>query len=366
MNILKLMKRFLAGCGVAVAGLCLTQQVQAATDICTPNGAATYSFQFSPVLSDPSLNVTGTIIEDASQGAWNSSTPYSVTCDCTRVTNSSGQLIMGASYITAIPALSVVDTSISPLTYYVLDDYLSVASQVRIAGGYGVPGKLFPTPFTNQSNGYSTDPAAVGQLCTANYTSGSGGQISLRFRRPFVGVHKIQDNTKLLDIYITSRDVPHGGVAVASVYMSGTVTVPQSCDISPAPITINLGDIMSSKFKTAGAMPDGFTPVNQQLTLACRNISDGVKVDLSFTADVDPKISNALKTTNSDIAVMIKDGSGNIISPNNGTLPINMTGLGTLNSNGQAEINVYPVNTTGNTPAVGEFNATGTVKVEIQ
>ncbi|MFZ1872060.1 MAG: fimbrial protein [Chania sp.] len=365
MKTLNLMKRFFAGCGVVVSGLCLSQQVQAASDTCKPNGAATYSFPFSPELSDPSLNVTGTVIADASQGAWNSSKNYSVTCDCTPVRNSDNQLIMGASYITATPALSTPDVSVGPLNFYVLDDYLSVASQVRIAGGYGNPGRLFPTPFTNQSNGYSTNPADVGQLCTHDYTSGSGGQISLRFRRPFVGVHTI-GNTKLLDIYITSRNVPHGNVAVASVYMSGTVTVPQSCEISPAPISINLGDIMSSKFKTAGAMPDGFTPVNQQLTLACRNISDGVKVSLTFTADPDPKISNALKTTNGDIAVMIKDGNGNIISPNNGTLPINMSGLGTLNSTGQAGINVYPVNTTGNTPAVGVFNATGTVKVEIQ
>lgn len=113
-------------------------------------------------------------------------------------------------------------------------------------------------------------------------------------------------------------------------------------------------------------MPDGFTPVNKQLTLACRNISDGVKVNLTFTAEPDPKIGNALKTTNGDVAVVIKDGNNNVISPNNGELPVNMTGLGSQNSTGQAEINVYPVNTTGNTPAVGVFNATGTVKVEIQ
>lgn len=366
MKTLKLVRHFFACCGVVVSGLCLTQQVQAATDICTPNGAGNYEFPFSPVLTDPTLNVTGHIIENASEGNWNSAQQYNVTCDCTPVRNAKGELIMGASYISAIPTLSTPDVTIGPLKYYVLDDYLSVASQVYISGAYGIPGKLFPTPFINESNGFSTNPADVGQLCTSNYASGSGGIINLRFRRPFVGVRKIP-KIKLLDIYITSRNVPHGNTPVASVSMAGTVTVPQRCDISPSPITIDLGDIMSSKFKTKGAMPDGFTPVNKQLTLACLNISDGVKVNLTFRATPDPSMSDALKTSNSDIAIMIKDGSGNVISPNNGQLPVNMTGLGTLNSNGQTEINVYPVNVTGKTPAVGTFeNTSGTVDVEIQ
>jgi type 1 fimbria pilin len=145
--------------------------------------------------------------------------------------------------------------------------------------------------------------------------------------------------------------------------MSGTVTVPQSCEINPQPVNVDFGDILASKFKTKGAKPDNFTPINKQLTVACRNISQGVVIKLSFQATPDTNEPMALKTSNNDIGVIIEDRDGNKITPKSGTLPVTMDYAA---QSGSTEMNVYPINTTGNTVAEGEFNATATIRAEIQ
>ncbi|SVK52679.1 putative fimbrial protein StiH [Acinetobacter baumannii] len=146
--------------------------------------------------------------------------------------------------------------------------------------------------------------------------------------------------------------------------MSGTVTVPQSCEISPQTVTVDFGDILTTNFQTKGAMPPRFTPEERTLTLACRNISDGVKVSLSFRGEADGSMPEALKTSNSNIGVMIKDMQGNVIRPQSGRLPID--NFQYPNQSGSSRISVYPINTTGQAPSVGQFNATATIQAEIQ
>ncbi|VXC99548.1 conserved exported hypothetical protein [Enterobacterales bacterium 8AC] len=357
--------RFSLSCCVLSSLLFLAPQVQAATGECRPSGGTNlYDFDFEAAYSDPSQNVAGKTIMNANEigkkTAWTAETTYPMICECQNGTYINESFITAEKGSGLGPSVySGQSSDGSSIQYYKVDDYFAVAAEVYIAGGVG---RYFPIPFTSVSNGIR---APNSHACNYNYGSGTRGKIHIYFIKPFVG-SRSTDYVHIADVRIATLANVRSPQVAARVQMKATVTVQQNCDISPAPITIDFGDIMSSQFKTAGAMPDGFTPRNKVLTLACRNISDGVKVSLTFTADPDPKISNALKTTNGDIAVMIKDGNGNAISPSNGTLPINMTGLGTLNSSGQAEINVYPVNTTGNTPAVGVFNATGTVKVEIQ
>ncbi|MHA7845542.1 fimbrial protein [Serratia sp. D1N4] len=370
-----MMKRFspiirlsLSCCALSTL-LFLAPQSQAAMGECRPqSGAKAYSFTFNAKYDDPTQNVIGKTILNANlqstPAVWaTSGDTYPMICECPLVTHIFESFIsaeLGSGLGQAV--YSSTNAEGKAMSYYKVDDYLAVAAEVRIAGKTPT---YYPIPFTNQTNGLS-GPYDSQPSCTQNYGSGAEGKIHLYFIRPFVGTHDIP-TVPLTNIRIAAVSGVRSPQIAATVTMNGSVTVPQSCDINPSPITIDFGDIMSSQFQTAGAMPDGFTPVNKQLTLACRNISDGVKVNLSFTATPDPNMNNALKTDNSDIAIMIKDGSGNVISPNNGSLPVNMTGLGTLNSTGQAEINVYPVNTTGKLPAVGVFkNASGTVKVEIQ
>ncbi|TQI81986.1 type 1 fimbria pilin [Serratia fonticola] len=355
MKTLQSMMRISALGSVVAVGLCLTQQAQAATGICRAlNGTQQYSFPFNQVFTDPAVNVTGKIIENAAGNNWSGGPTYPVTCDCP------SPPFMSESYISASSPLMPGTTPINGMQSYILNDYLAVAAEVWVAGANPA---YVAVPFQNRSNGLTGN---TGQECAKwNYGSGSQGKITLYFRRPFVGTQVIPSTT-LVNVFISSINGVSSPTPAATVSMSGTVTVPQSCDINPQAITINFGDIMSTAFQKAGQKPDNFNKVNQKLTLACRNISDGVKIDLSFQGTPDGNDNTALKTTNDDIAVKIEDASGNVISPNNGRLPVNMNYTGQVDSSGVTEMNLYPINTTGKMPAVGVFNSTATVRVEIQ
>lgn len=339
---------------LTVAGMCAPQVLAApAPGTCvTEGGTQEYNFNFDASFDAPEQNTTGKIIENASGNKWNITKPYIATCGCNTMT---------AAYFTANPSLSkgLDFTDGSGLQYYILNDFLSVASKVYIAGGRG---EYIPVPFANVSN--KNDSYSVSCSGTRNeYYSGARGSINLRFRRPFVGVQVIP-TTRLVEVYMSSTAGVSSPTPVSFVTMSGTVTVPQNCEISPQPVIVNFGDIMSTDFKEKGKMPRGFTPHHKELTLACRNISDGVKISLSFQGEADPNEPDALKSSNKDIAVKIEDSSSNaIISPNNGRLPVIMN---YAEQNGKTGMTLYPVNTTNKAPEVGVFNSTATIRAEIE
>ncbi|VEA69798.1 long polar fimbrial protein LpfD [Serratia rubidaea] len=319
-------------------------------------GAQEYPFSFSTSFTEPDQNTAGKIIENAAGGEWDRPERYTVTCGCTN---------MREAYVTAIPLLKELDytggTDIegTPLSYYVLNDFLSVASMVYV---HGKIKKSLAVPFYSRDNENTGSPIPCNGAKNT-FKSGSQGQINLRFRRPFVGV-KVIPPTRLLEVYLSSTSGVSSPTPVSYVTMSGTVTVPQNCEISPQPVVINFGDIMSTDFKRKGEMPKNFTPHQRDLTLACRNISDGVKVSLSFQGEADPSDPSALKSTNKDIAVKIEDSSSNaVISPNNGRLPVMMN---YMDQTGKTGINVYPINTSNEMPEVGVFNSTATIRVEIE
>lgn len=185
----------------------------------------------------------------------------------------------------------------------------------------GYRNEFIAAPFTNESN-FKTDMDGDDESCASTpYNSGARGRIHLYFRRPFVGVTTIP-STRLVDTYVSVVSGVKSDVPVSTISMSGTVTVPQSCEISPQTVTVDFGDILTSNIQTKGAMPPRFTPEERTLTLACRNISAGVKVSLSFRGEADGSMPEALKTSNRDIGVMIKDMQGNVIRPQSGRLPI--------------------------------------------
>lgn len=340
---------------IMAAGLCFVQQAHAATGICRAiNGTQQYSFLFNQTFTDPAVNVTGKIIENAAGNNWSGGSTYPVTCDCPSPPT------MTESFISASSPLPQGTILINGMQSYILNDYLAVAAEVWVAGANPA---YVAVPFENRSNGLTVN---TGQECASwGYGSGSQGKITLYFLRPFVGTQVIPLTT-LVNVSISSINGVTSPSPAATVSMSGTVTVPQSCDINPQAITINFGDIMSTSFQTAGQKPNNFNKVNQKLTLACRNISDGVKIELAFQGTPDINDNSALQTDNSDIAVKIEDANGNVISPNSGRLPVTMDYTGQVDSSGITEMNLYPINTTGNMPAVGVFNSTATIRAEIQ
>lgn len=344
-------KRVVSAGGLLLSMMLYAQQAQAVFGQCKPkSGTKGFSFVFSPKLVDPSQNMAGRIIKNADGGKWNLAGSYLVECECQYRT---------ASYVTAKVLLSDQVFSEGGLTYYALNEYLGVASEVYVAG---YREEYIAAPFENESN-KKTDMDGDDESCASTpYNSGAKGRIHLYFRRPFVGVTTIP-STKLVETYVSVVSGVSSDVAVSTVSMSGTVTVPQSCEISPQTVTVDFGDILTTDFQTKGAMPSRFTPHEKTLTLACSNISNGVKVSLSFRGEADGNMPEALKTSNDSIGVMIKDLFGNPIAPQNGRLPVDFQ---YPSQSGRTGISVYPINTTGKAPAIGKFNATATIQAEIQ
>ncbi|WP_337261281.1 MULTISPECIES: fimbrial protein [unclassified Serratia (in: enterobacteria)] len=352
MKILFSIIRYSALFAMLAGWLGFLQQAHAATGDCWTTNASgnkitgtTYAFSFQTQLTDPNLGAV--TIPNASGDKWNAPGTYNIVCSCTGA--------VAPAYIT-----TVVPSSLPAVGggKYQLNDFLQFGGRVHIVGNVN---QDFTIPLQSVSNGFV---ANTGQTCNSPwpYSSGATGQIDLYITRSFTGTKDIAP-TDLLYVYIASLPNHSSPDWVAKVsLLASQVTVPQSCEINPAPVTIDLGEILAANIKTAGAKPTGYTPVSKQLILKCRNIQDSAVINLSFKAEANSKFSDALKTDNNDIAVRIEDKNGNVVAPNGGLLPVDID-YGA--QQGTAQLNVYPINTSGNTPAVGTFNATGTVTVTI-
>lgn len=329
---------------LALAGWMLSPSVQAA-ECRSDAGPKQYNFLLDYTLKDPTENMSGRTIDGAYE--WSLGSSYGVVCSCT------GEY--GPAWITAkVPDTGLVYTE-GKLKFYAINDYLAVASEVWIAGETKA---MVATPFGPESN---KNPAV--KCGSFRYATGSRGVISLYFRRPFVGEQDIP-TTRVVDVYIASDNTTQSSEPVSTVWMSGKVTVPQSCVINGGGvITVPFGNIMAGDITTKGEIAKNFTPRNVNFNVACSNISDGVKVNLNFSGTPDANDPTAFSTTNSDVGVRIRDPEGETVNPNGGVLPLTMdysTQVGT------SAISLFPLNTTGKMPETGDFTATATIRAEIQ
>ncbi|HHQ6537367.1 TPA: fimbrial protein [Serratia fonticola] len=341
MKLIRLVKLTLGGL------LCLFSVSSfAATGWCTSTGGTkTYNFPFTKTFTSPSDNAAGMSFNRTYQ--WNLGGAYGVNCDCT------GSAV--TYYKTVIPSTLTASRTYNGLSFYSLNQYFEVATELYIGGAQM---DYFATPFDNISNDYSG-------ACTglSNWTSGSMGYVSLYFTRPFVG-QVVIPSTKILDLFGSKTDGSYGGTPMTSIYMSGSVTVPQSCNINAGQVVIDVefGNIMSNDIKTSGAIATGFTPKVVNMTLACNNISNGVVVSLSFSGTPSGGDPTALKTDNNDIGIRVRDANNNIVPPVNGSLPVTFD---YSSQTGTSSMSLAPMNVTGNTPSVGQFNAVATINAEI-
>lgn len=342
------MKRFSMGLLAGLAVLMISPQAMAATGWCQNNSGAPFqdSFSFVQTFTEPGQNQAGMRFNRLYE--WNTGGNYWAKCDCGIITRS-------VFYKAAIPGLTFTRT-IDGLNFYRLNQYLEVASELYIGGKLK---KFVPTPVQNQSNNNMLFCILKGVV----FSTGSKGYISLYFTRPFVGQLTIPP-TVILNVYGSTKSGSYSSIPMTQISMSGTVTVPQSCEINTGqPINVDFGDIAANNFKTAGQMPTGFTPHTVNMTLACTNMSAGVNIALSFQGAADSHDNSALATSNNDIAVRIENITGTKIPVLSGLLPVNMNDSA---QTGETTMKIYPINTTGNLPAGGGFSATATIQAEIQ
>lgn len=370
MNKLKSLVRYSVMGGVIAVSLGLTQQAQAAIGQCEPASGSpmNYKFSFDRLFESPDKNSGGQVFENVTENqTWQGGEYYNVNCDCGSATE------MRESYITALPT-GTLQATINGRNFYSLTGSSDFAAAAEVFVG-GTTGKYFAVPFPGPiSNGLT----GRRQLCKgAEYESGSKGFVHLYFLQPVIGTSKI-DPSILTKVYINSTSSAATGNPTAIVTMSGTITVPQKCELKDSVITVPFGIITSSAFKNKGQIPNGISPQEKTLYLECSNLSTRAKISLLFEGGANPHDLTALKTTttngsvtadNDDIAIRIeekRDGGGTqVISPGD-KLSMNMNGLGNVDSDSKATLIIYPISATGIPPKVGDFEATATITVKME
>ncbi|WON76480.1 fimbrial protein [Serratia sp. UGAL515B_01] len=315
-------------------------------------GTYIYNVNYTKTFLEPSDNQAGKVSKR--DKPWNLGQRYSVICDCTGMNN----IINYAPvwYKAVVNGLSP-DVYRDGLQYYRLNENLEVASEVWIGGGAQ---KYLPVPFDNVNNLNKKAICESGRIDNDFY-AGSRGYLSLYIRHPFVGHVDIPD-TKLFDLYGTRVSGSYGSEPMSSVFIHGSVTVPQSCTVNAGQvINIDFGDIDSSLLRRKGQA--GATEKRVEAKIRCNNISNGVKIQLSFKGTNDRNDYSALETSNRDIGIRVKDFNHLTVTPNRDRLPVifdypNQTGISTFF--------LAPINTSGRKPNAGRFDATATLDAEIQ
>lgn len=309
------------------------------------NGTKVFTVPFTYNLNDPSQNTAGRVISPAN--TWNLGGTYPGSCDC------SGS---GVTYFKAEVPLSDVAYKDGTNTYYSVNEYLAVATDVWQAGYVN---RYISTPFTDENDGYpgpcGTQPLGFG--------TGSSGHVHLYFKKAFVG-QSVIPSTTVMRIFGSKTAGSYSATPLAIVNISGTITVPQSCKINDGQvINIEFGNILSNDFKTKGAGPTGYAAKVEQLAYVCTNMAQGVKLSFTFKGQASPDDSNALATNNPDVGVRLEDMNGAVLTPNSGKLP---AVLDHATQKGSTSFKSYPVNTTGKEPAAGEFKSTATIITNIE
>lgn len=306
-----------------------------------------FDFNYSPTLTSPDQNKAGLVFPSAYN--WNLNGNYTAVCD----TYSSGpSFYFKGDANNASPGHAA--------NWFILNNNIEFQVKIGVYNDYSWESELNTVPFKDVANHVSH---GVIHDQETSFTTGSQGSVSLYFRRPFVGQMTIPP-TIISRLYGSTSIGFYGPNPMSTVTMSGTITVPQSCNINEGDvINVDFGNIDAYKFITKGQPPTGFTKKRVDFDIKCSNISNGVAVTLEFNGTTDANDSTAVKTDNSDIAIRLADTSNNTISPQGGEIPVNFN---YANQTGTSAMQLYPINTTGNVPATGKFNSQVNVTVDIQ
>ncbi|MDX5627703.1 MULTISPECIES: fimbrial protein [unclassified Brenneria] len=233
------------------------------------------------------------------------------------------------------------------------NDYLQVASQIYVYNASG-GSSYHNVPFVDLSNNCNG-------RCGGMATTGSRVQVSFRIKRKFVGVTTLP-LMPIFAVYGNQGSLGQGtGSPLVQGFLSGTMTVPQSCTLNAGQvISIDFGNISTGAFSTAGSKPDGVKAATRTIGIACNGIE--AQTNLSLRVQADTASGNAIVSDNSDVGFVVTDSSSRPLTPNDlsSVLPF------TLDDNASANVTItaYPVSVTGNTPEAGVVSALAYLRVD--
>lgn len=349
------MKKIISLMSIALGIFFKTSLALAGTGYCTPkNGTESLEYSWGTyTITDPSQNTPGTTAPEKEVDAPSGGITLNCSCDSGPYANA---WIWGDTTLSG-------ETTVGDYNYYDIpgNDYLQVGMKIYSLGDmvwHSVPfGPV--TNYTDSETSYKCNTDF--DIATGGTSTGSRAKISLRIKKSFVGTSMISP-VIISSIYWTlGGATTHGPVPATNLYISGTVTVPQSCTINDgAIVTVDFGQLYAGEFlnkgQKAGLQPDKTITV----PIKCNNINAGANMTMRFQAEPSADYSDAIKSTNPDVGVVVKDDQGNVITPNEGLIPF------TLDDNLDANVTFHlePVSTTGVEPSAGTFQAQAYIRVD--
>ncbi|HDS9358184.1 TPA: fimbrial protein [Enterobacter chengduensis] len=331
----------------------------AGTGYCTPvNGTESLTYNWGNyTFTDPTKNVPGTTAPPEQLQAAGGSVTMNCSCDGGPYPNA---WLWGDTTLTG-------EVSAGGYNYYDIpgNDYLQVGVEVYTKKD----DTWHPVPFGPIAN--DTHSGYDSYSCNTDFGIATGGthtgsqlKVSLRIKQSFVGTSTISP-VIIASTYWTLGDegqTSHGPEAATNLYISGSITVPQTCTINAGKIIpVDFGQIMAGEFKEKGALVDS-AKKTVIVPIKCSNIDASANLTLRLQALPSQDDSDAIRTSNPDVGIVVEDVLGRTIRPNIGLIPFN------LNDSLQAKPILYltPVSTTGVSPSGGDFHALAYIRVDFQ
>lgn len=355
------MKQIIKMMLLSVAGILFYSSFTfAGTGYCTPvNGTESLQYDWGDYqITNPDDNVPGTVAPEHKLQAAGGKVTMNCSCDKGPYKNA---WLWGDTTLTG-------KVSAGGYNYYDVpgNNYL----QVGLTMYTSIDDTWHPFPFgpvSNDIHGTSQEGINCNEdfdLATGGTHTGSLLNVSLRIKQSFVGTSTISPVIVGSTYWNLGADggTSHGPTPATNIYISGSISVPQSCVINAGRIIpVNFGQLMSEQFSQKGATVDD-AEKKIVVPVKCTNIDASANLTLRLQALPSDEDKDAIKTSNPDIGVIAKDILGRVIRPNIGLIPFN------LNDDSEAKVmmSLTPVSTTGNAPAGGDFHAVAYIRVDFQ
>ncbi|HHK9555141.1 long polar fimbrial protein LpfD [Enterobacter sichuanensis] len=353
-------QRIFALTGLVCAAL-FSHQALAADDWgpCTPiGGTRQFNALMIKTVTDTSENSSGTVFPDFY--AWDLGETYQVKCECPD--NNEFNILHFAAK-TSLP----FGHNDGSKKYFIVNNNIQIATKIWIEG---LKQEYVDAPFPDETNLYKGRSACdVNPNNADRFSTGAKGSLSLYIHHPFVGQLDIP-STNIMELYGTYKPGVYSATPMSSVYLSGSVTVPQGCELaSGSTLEIPFGEFQAHDFKDRkGQLPAGASPVTKELQFNCTNISDGVKILLRIEGTPNPNDSSAIDLGNPDIGAVIKNASGVVLKPNSTDAQALTAAPLTDNIHRTASttLSFSPVSTTGKLPETGDFEGIATLRIDVE
>ncbi|WP_261264681.1 fimbrial protein [Serratia ficaria] len=246
--------------------------------------------------------------------------------------------------------------SIQPgLTYFRVDDYISLALSVNFKACRGV----MYAPF-------NVHLLSVPQ-CRPVVGKGSDEFLPVSFNTKIKIDKKMIGGTYGNNMLIAESGVcqPEGCASkqavISKVYLNYNIVVPQNCTINAGQIVnVDFGEISSSAFKIAGARAEGVNPQSRTINMECTNIQ--AQANLTLRVQADSVSGNAIVSDNKDVGFVVADAAGKELTPNmlSSVIPFRLDD----NASAHVPVKVWPVSVTGQKPKEGVVTSRGYLRVD--